>query len=324
MEADDVTDIFDAAEDAPLETIRFTGLHPGPRLLVLGAVHGNEVCGPKAITRVVEECRSGKLRILRGEVTFLPVTNRKAYRQKTREGDRNLNRDLHDKPVPLDYEDLVGNVLCRLLRAHDVLLDVHSFRSKGAPFVFFGPEDNTGPLEPFRHAAAEAAFAACLGTEIAIHGWLDNYAKLIAARQRLGLPPLSITEGHGTTEYMRFCGGYGATLECGQHDDPESVEIGYTAIHRALAHLGLIDAPPPASCLRTVIRMTDIIICEKDGDRLEGEWNTGDRVAAGQAFARRADGGAVTAPGDGYLIFPNANAKPGEGICYFGIRSERM
>lgn len=313
----------DATRDGPLEILSFAALAPGPRLIVLGAVHGNETCGPQAIARVIGDIRSGRLALARGEVTFLPIANRKAYRQGTRIGDRNLNRDLHDKPVPKDHEDRVGNRLCALLRAHDALLDVHSFRGEGEPFVFFGPEDNDGGLEPFRRARAEGAFAAALGVEVLMHGWLDVYVKLIQARGRLGLPPLSPTEGHGTTEYMRFAGGYGVTLECGRHDDPASVEIGYAAIVRALAHLALTDAPAPEARVRRVIRVADIVICEAEGDRLEGRWKTGEAVAAGQPIARRADGAAVLAPSPGYIVFPDANAKPGEGICYFGVDSDR-
>ena len=74
---------------------------------------------------------SGKLAIRRGQVTFVPIVNMKAYRANTREGDRNLNRNLRERASPSDNEDLVGNALCKLLRAHDVLLDIHSFRSQG-------------------------------------------------------------------------------------------------------------------------------------------------------------------------------------------------
>lgn len=310
-------------DDGPLESIRFTGLNAGPKLIVLGAVHGNETCGPNAIRRVIEECRSGKLVIRRGEVTFLPIANPKAYRLKTREGDRNLNRDMREKPLPANYEDRIGNHICALLRQHEVLLDVHSFRGEGEPFVFFGPEDNRGELEPFSQAQQEGAFAACLGVPVVIHGWLDNYARLIAAREELNLPRLSVTEGYGTTEYMRFAGGYGVTLECGSHDDPASVEIGYAAILNALAHLGLIDAPAPTTAGRTVIHITQVIICEAEGDKVEGDWKTGDALAKGQVIARRANGEAVTAPEDGYIIFPSTTAKPGEGICYFGVKSAR-
>lgn len=312
-----------ADDEAPLESLRFHGLKAGPKLLVLGAVHGNEICGPDAIARIVDDCRTGRLLIRRGEVTFVPVTNPKAYRRNTREGDRNLNRDMYERPQPVDNEDRIGRRLCALLREHEVLLDVHSFRGEGEPFVFFGPENNTGSLEPFRHDAAELALAACLGVPVAIHGWLDNYMKLIAARARLDLPRLAVTEGYGTTEFMRFAGGYGVTLECGRHDDPASVDIGYAAIRNTLAHLGLIDAPPPPSALDTIIQMTDVVICEAQGDVVEAGWKTGDRVPMGAVMARRAEGSTVTAPSDGFIIFPSATAKPGEPICHFGVRSAR-
>ncbi|MFN3670962.1 MAG: succinylglutamate desuccinylase/aspartoacylase family protein [Bosea sp. (in: a-proteobacteria)] len=311
------------ADDAPLESVRFHGLEAGPKLIVLGAVHGNEVCGPLAIARVIEDCRAGRLTIRRGEVTFVPVANPKAFRQKTREGERNLNRDMREKPLTAGYEDRIGNRLCALLRAHDMLLDIHSFTREGPPFVFFGPEDNTGALEPFRHAQAETAFAACLGTRLLIHGWLDIYAQLIAARERLGLPPLSLTEGFGTTEYMRFSGGYGVTLECGRHDDPESVEVGYAAIHKALAHLRLVDTAPEPAPRPAIIHMDELVLCERPGDRLEGAWNTGDSVAAGQIVARRADGEAILAARDSMMIFPNLTPQPGESLCYLGVTSAR-
>lgn len=309
--------------DPPLETTRFHGLKAGPKLLVLGAVHGNETCGPNAIARVIEDCRAGRVSIQRGAVTFLPVANPKAYRQDTREGDRNLNRDLRERPQPGDNEDRIGNRLCAILREHDMLLDVHSFSGEGMPFVFFGPEDNRGTLEPFRHAQAEMAFAGCLDVDLMIHGWLDIYVRLIAARERLNLPRLAVTEGFGTTEFMRFAGGYGVTLECGRHDDPASVDVGYAAIRNVLAHLGLTDEPAPAPAARTVVHMDDLVICEAAGDRLEGDWRTGDRVAKGTPIARRADGSLVTMVRDGFIIFPNPRAKPGEGICYLGTESAR-
>ena len=47
-----------AASGAPqrpssLRMHQFHGLRPGPRLIVLGAVHGNEVAGPLAIGRAL-------------------------------------------------------------------------------------------------------------------------------------------------------------------------------------------------------------------------------------------------------------------------------
>jgi predicted deacylase len=310
-------------DDGPLEAVRFIGLKPGPKLIVMGAVHGNEPCGPTAIRRAIDECRTGRIRILRGEVTFVPVANPKAFRQKTREGDRNLNRDLRERPLAGDYEDRIGNPICALLRQHDALLDIHSFRQEGEPFVFFGPANNRGELEPFARAEEEMALASCLGVATAIHGWLDNYARLLAIRARLPVPKLNVTEGYGTTEFMRFGGGYAVTLECGSHDDPKAGEIGYAAIRNTLAQLQLVDAPMPPAALRDVIEMVEVLLCEAEGDRAEAGWRTGDAVKAGAILARRADGTAVTAPGDGYIIFPNTAPRPGEAICHFGVASDR-
>lgn len=80
---------------------------------------------------------------------MVPVTNPYAYQQRTRQGDRNLNRNLRVGAQPADYEDQIANVLCPLLDAHDVLLDLHSFHTPGQPFTMVGPTNNTGTLEPF-------------------------------------------------------------------------------------------------------------------------------------------------------------------------------
>ena len=36
-------------EDLHFKSISFTGLESGPRLMITGAVHGNETCGTQAI-----------------------------------------------------------------------------------------------------------------------------------------------------------------------------------------------------------------------------------------------------------------------------------
>ena len=42
-------------------------LNPGPRLLVLGGVHGDETCGTAGIERVLAELDGGTFRLRRGE-----------------------------------------------------------------------------------------------------------------------------------------------------------------------------------------------------------------------------------------------------------------
>src|SRR5690242_5096002 len=132
--------------DNVLDLRSFVALELGPRLLVLGAVHGNERCGPDGIARAIADLCGDGLTLTRGAVTFLPVTNPKAFRQGTREGDRNLNRDLRERLAPGCFEDRVGNRLCGVIRAQDVLLDLHSFTGPGEPFVFAGPDRHGGEV----------------------------------------------------------------------------------------------------------------------------------------------------------------------------------
>jgi L,D-peptidoglycan transpeptidase YkuD (ErfK/YbiS/YcfS/YnhG family)/predicted deacylase len=310
-------------EFGPIEVVRFAGAQPGPKLLVLGAIHGNEICGPLAITRAIADCRAGRIVIRHGSVTFVPIVNLKAYRQGTREGDRNLNRDLRERDQPASHEDKVANILCPLLREHDVLLDIHSFRSSGEPFVFVGPRNNDGELEPFQLSGPEDEMARRLGPRRIMHGWLDTYARAASERRRHGGNG-DPREGIGTTEYMRSFGGYGVTLECGQHDDANAPQVAYTAIINTLSHLGLIDAPEPAPSVTDGIEVVDVMLCLDEGDRLEGAWTTGDPVKSGQVIARRVNGETLTAPRDGFVIFPDAAPRPLKELYYFGVPSDRF
>lgn len=311
-----------------LRSHSFNALEPGPRLIVTGAVHGNEVAGTRAIERLLGEIESGAVEILRGTLTLLPVCNPMAYSLGRRHGERNLNRRLQPSAEPADYEDRVANVLCPLLAAHEVLLDLHSFRSPGRPFVMRGPADNDGPLEPFAHAAAEAALAAHVGPNRVVDGWMDAYAAGVARRRARAADPDAAPEdpayGIGTTEYMRSAGGYGITLECGQHDDPAAPFVAYRAIRQALALLGLAAlplAPPqaPFECL-TLAEVVDRLDPE---DRFARPWSSFDPLTAGELIATRAGGRELRAPADGHIVFPDPGAAPGHEWFYLAAPSAR-
>ena len=169
----------------PFKSIAYRTVRPGPRVIVLGAVHGNETCGTRAIERLVGEIDAGTVRLIAGSLTLVPIGNPLAYANGRRAGDRNLTRKLGPTERPADHEDHVANRLCPLLAAHDVLLDLHSFLSPGIPFVLIGPKDNDGTLEPFRQAAREEALARRLGVARAVEGWLATYAAGVARRREI-------------------------------------------------------------------------------------------------------------------------------------------
>lgn len=314
-----------------LRSHTFHGLAPGPRLLVTGAVHGNETCGTRAITQLMEEIDNGKLGIERGTVTFVPVTNPLAYRLKQRMGERNLNRNMAPSAIPQDFEDRIANVLCPLLDAHDVLLDLHSFHTGGAPFVMIGPQNNTGALEPFDHAAEEMQLALHTGPHRIVEGWLETYARGVQRRAATAAGAAGgaraqtlVTDpnyGVGTTEYMRSRGGYGVTLECGQHDDPQAVQVARHAIQQTLGLLGLItQKPAPVPMAREILRLVDVVDREHAGDTFTREWRSFDAVKAGEAIGTRNGGAPIAAPADGFVVFPNPRGEVGQEWFYFAQR----
>ena len=319
------------APTTSLHIHRFQGLLPGPRLIVLGAVHGNETCGAQAIARTVAALDAGELVLARGCLTLVPITNPLAYNRQQRNGERNLNRNLVPTTTPQDFEDRLANILTPLLAEHDVLLDLHSFQSPGEPFVMLGPVDNAGALEPFAHAAQEQALALRLGPRRIVEGWLQTYAVGVQRRlertaptERAHLLSTDPRYGVGTTEAMRSSGGYALTLECGQHQDPQAPEVAWRAICNTLAHLQLVDAPAPAATTGIeFLRLSEVVDRLHADDRFSRTWSSYDPLQAGQEIGVRHDGTPVRAPQDGFIVFPNASAVAGNEWFYFAQPSKR-
>jgi predicted deacylase len=314
------------------KSVSYLGLQSGARLIVLGAVHGNETCGTRAIERVIGDLDAERIVIRGGRLTLVPVTNPLAYRRGQRAGERNLNRKLCTTDKPADFEDHVANWLCPLLAEHEVLLDLHSFHTGGRPFAALGPENNTGALEPFAQAAREEALARRLGVSRFIDGWLDTYARGVARRVReigatAGREVLINTDpryGVGTTEYMRSIGGCSITLECGQHADPDAPEVAYRAILNSLAHLGLAELPAPAPATAVeALRLYEVVDKADDADAFAREWNSFDPLRKGDLIGTRSSGAPVVAQDDGYIVFPNPAARAGQEWFYLAKASPR-
>ncbi len=317
---------------APFKSVRYAGCGAGARLIVLGAVHGNESCGTRAIERVMGELDRGTLRLVAGSVSFVPVTNALAYAHGRRAGDRNLNRALQPTESPREFEDHVANWLCPLLAEHEVLLDLHSFQGGGEPFVMVGPQDNDGPLEAFAQATREEALVRCLGVRRAVDGWLDTYAAGVAARRRAaaaeGRADTLQTDtryGVGTTEYMRSVGGCALTLECGAHDDPRSVEAAYRAIHNVLAQLGLSgEAAPRRERGIEALSLSSVVDKLDAADAFAREWRSFDALREGDLIGTRAGGERLHAPHDGWIVFPFAAAQAHQEWFYLARASRRF
>ncbi|MDO4231258.1 MAG: succinylglutamate desuccinylase/aspartoacylase family protein [Lautropia sp.] len=329
-----------------IEVRQFHSLQPGPKLLIMGGVHGNETAGPIAIREILAEFDAGERRLQRGVLTFIPVANPVAWAGKRREGDRNLNRDFRPAISPENAEDRIANRLAPLLAQHDILVDLHTFSAPGEPFVFFGPQNNQNELEPFARAAEEERLAQAIGPRRLVYGWLNAYAKGVQRRQNG-----SVAYGCGTTEYMRALGGIAVTVECGQHLDPQAPVVARTAIDNVLRLLEIGGLPAADSANSTdktrdqaasgantasvahpasadaagheLIELHDVFDRHSTEDQFVREWRSFDTVKAGETIARRADGQTLCAPEDGYVVFPNPGTPPGREWFYFARPGKR-
>ncbi len=313
---------------------QFTSPQSGRRLLITGAVHGNEVAGSIAIRRLVAEFERDERRLLQGSVTFVPITNPLAYEKQQRNGDRNLNRRLQPAKAPQQFEDHIANWLCPLMAQHEVLLDLHSFQAQGQPFVMVGPENNSDALQPFTQAAEELAWAKVLGVQRGVDGWLETYASGVAQRRARfagssvgSSVDLDESYGVGTTEYMRSTGGMALTLECGQHEDPHGPDVAYFAIVNTLVHFGLLEGEAPPVQSMAGLSLHHVEDKHHADDAFARTWTSFDRVAAGELIGTRASGEPVHAPdGDwrGCIVFPNTKAQPGQEWFYLACDTERF
>jgi predicted deacylase len=266
-------------------------------------VHGNEKCGTYAIFRMIDDIRSGRVKIGKGRVTFVPICNPQAYAKNVRFVERNLNRFLVPMAEPDCYEARLGNILCPVLADCDVLLDLHSYRDGTKPFIFV------------ESATSERArtFASTLGPETLLTGWAAAYA---ASNEDRAKPEKHPDESTGTTEYARRFGALSVTMECGDHNDPQSAERAYAAIQNALRVTGLVEGTVLSNPARMVVMRR--VFYKTDAGTLARDWRHLDAVKAGDVLATRASGEALCAPANGFMILPDKQSPVGQEWFYFG------
>jgi uncharacterized protein len=285
-----------------LRIVKYASRLPGAKLVVFGAIHGHEKCGPFAIHRAMRAIDDGELHLVRGEVTFVPICNPRAYSRNVRFTERDLNRFFVPTDNPDTYEGELTNVLSKLVEGCDALLDIHSYTAAGPPFLFASlafPQS--------------CEFAVNLGDMTLITGWHE--AVCASGKSGAGLD-----DAFDTCRYAESFGAVAATLECGQHQDPAAPDVAYRGIRNALRYLGMTDEARDAKKLSEAGRVLLTRIYDREGgETMAKEWRHLDRVGGGEVIGYR-NGIPVAAPENGFLILPNT---PPPQWFYFGIEKNR-
>lgn len=278
---------------------RVTGRDPGPTLVAVAGIHGNEPAGIASARRVFARLERGDV-ALRGELVAL-AGNVASLRRGVRYQSKDLNRQWSEGRVAalralaadgeLDAEDaeqveLLGAIEAAMARARGPMhvADLHTSSAQGVPFVLFGDT--------------------------------------LAQRRFVGAFPIPVIIGleeqvdGALSEYWTRRGCVTFTVEGGQHDDGASVEALEAVLWLALAEAGMVDrelaevgaAYATLDARRGELpRVLEVVsrraITAEDTFTMEPGFRNIARARAGQLLARDRRGD-IVAPADGLVILP--------------------
>ena len=265
---------------------RVRGPRPGPTLLCVGGLHGNETAGIQALGRVLERLEPREAE-LAGEVVAV-AGNQQALAVGRRFVERDLNRvwtgerlgRIRAEGSPgkdaeareqLELLEVIEGVVAAA-RGPVYVLDLHTTSGFGGSFSVFG---DTLPARDF---AAHIPVPMVLGLEELVEGTL------------LG--------------FLGYHGLVAATFESGQHDEPEAVDRAEAGVLVALTAVGVLPRHrlPAASRAwkrlhqeyRHLPRALEMRVLhhvrEGDGFRMSPGYRNFQRVEEGEAVARDARG----------------------------------
>ncbi|TVQ78817.1 MAG: hypothetical protein EA369_06065 [Bradymonadales bacterium] len=268
--------------------VQFFSENPGPRLLVTGAIHGNEICGPMAMARVIKQFENGELRLQKGAVSFVPICNPKAYAADQRFFEQNLNRVIKRRKTPETYEQGIAQNICDWIEDCDYLLDLHAFHSEGRPFFVLN-----------RTEPGSLAFSCAVGD----YSIITDFDLVYESVKHIE-PATTVSYAHQQSKLS-------CVLECGQMRDPEAPQRAYDAILRAMRFCGLVEGTlEPPRPERDLWRLVYLQIREREGRFLK-KLSEFMPVEKGEPLAAYQDGAKVLAPCDGYIIFASDIAPVG-------------
>jgi len=284
--------VTDPVRHWPRVVLRLRGAAPGPMLIVLGGIHGNEPAGLHAVEPLLE-----RLALDAGDFVVLSG-NRTALAEGVRYIERDLNRGWSDEAIASlprsggSSEDdeqlsLLGAIEDALADARGpvTFLDLHTTSAAGHPFVVVGDDP------------AHRALAHAFGLPV----FLGLVGKLSGA-----LTPWLCTRGVTAL-----------AIEGGQNDDEWSVVRHTAAIRIALVECGLL--PPsslgPLNLSRRLLEnaredlpheieiVSRYAITPEDEFVMQPGFSNIHPVRAGTLLARDRHG-EIRAPEDGLVVMP--------------------
>ena len=274
----------------------FDSFKPGPHVVVVALMHGNEICGAVALDHLFREGP----RPARGVLTlaFANVAAYESFDAADPLGSRYLDEDMNR----VWHRDILDSALssselerARALRPvfeqADFLLDLHSMQSSSTPLILAGLTEKSLGLA--RSVGSPALIVRDRGHQAGPR--LRDYADF------------SI-EGKPQTALL---------IECGQHWEKSSVDTAIAVTRRFLTVTGIVEQSEAARILETptqqqrVIAVTEAVTASSPDFRFLRDFHGLEIIPkAGTAIAK--DGGRIiTTPYDDcVLIMPSRHLAP--------------
>lgn len=288
---------------------------PGPTLIAVAGMHGNEQGGLAAARRVVDRlsrgdvAMCGELLALAGNVGAISAGRRFLNHDLNRvwseaQIDALENLDAHhmaDAPIAEHHEQLelltaIRDAIARA-RGPVILIDLHSTSAAGVPFVACGTCDTQ------RAFVSELPLPIIVGLEDKVDGALSAY-----------------WNRHGCTAF---------TVEGGQHEDPATIDNLEAVLILSLEAAGIVPrgALPEAGAARVLLdsrrgdlpRMMEVVsryaITPDQGFTMVPGFRNLDYARASQVLARDRNG-EIRAESDGLVILPLYQGQGADGFFW--------
>lgn len=308
---------------------QFEGALPGPLVVVIGALHGNEPAGVRAMEMVFEqleeERRDNPDFRFQGKLVGI-IGNSQAFLIRQRFVEQDFNRvwsdDFLAEIKAARMEDLNGESLeareilefipdqCRPFSGEKIaFLDLHTTSADGG--VFSIPTDEAESLNLARHLGAPAI----VGLQTLISGTLLEYAA------RGGFTDAENANSSDPSIHLPLC----VAFEAGQHSSPHAITRGAIAIMRCLRAVGCIGKSglmdfeknlslPYLAYVPPVVRFRYAHHIEvEDRFKMRPGYANFQPIQQGEHLADDAQG-PVLSPDNGLILMPLYQAKGSDGF----------
>ncbi|MEZ4219764.1 MAG: succinylglutamate desuccinylase/aspartoacylase family protein [Polyangiaceae bacterium] len=268
------------------------GSFGGPRVGVIGALHGNEVAGLRVIEQIRRNAEAFARHLRRGTLLLIHGNPRATSEgRRFSSGGADINRlfayhwleDLAREAWT--YEHHRALELQPLMTGLDAMIDLHSASQPTVPFAICDGRPEGIALS--RNTGCNVTY-----------GW-DGPGMLM---------------GHVSIGALVAAGRPAISIECGQHEGADTSEVAFSVLTRFLGGLGVTDhetaesSGPAYELFGRVVKPTLHF-------RLSRNFASFDRLQAGQILGR-GDDVTIVVDRDAYLLLPTPHAERGDDIVY--------